>query len=463
MNSPSRPTSPSRLALALLLAVCPVLSAQTVSTTTPPAGTAPVRELYLPAKIGHVPEGNDWQNPESVFCFKRSKSTEYFAMFWAKEYGDDPMANPDSRQRFNVDEVLKEADRYYDYYVKTLKWFNPATAAAAKYKMLIFVIPDDKSGTAWGGETEGKIGTFWTPATRINKGPYGVVAHELGHSFQSVIRADGAQRFTTGEMSEMTSQYMLWQVLPEWQTFENYHLKAFMKDTHLAFMHPDNQYHTCYPLEYWSFRHGPEFIGRMWREVLKGEDPVMTYKRLTGIDQERFNNEMYDACRRFVTWDLPRIEKVAARYADQHVTSLKPVADGAYQIAAEKVPQNYGYNAIGLKVPAGEAKVAVDFKGLAGAEGFSQEHVDKAGWRYGFLAHKEDGTRVYSGIFSKAEGGATFTVPAGTRNLWLVVMGAPTEHWTHPRAPRGKEGVPYEQWPYQFRLTGTAPVDGIVH
>lgn len=466
MNFPSTSPSPSalvtKLGLALLLAACPVASAQTVSIAAAPAAKPGAKELLLPAKIGHVPAGNDFNNPESEFCFQRSKSTENFAMFWAKEYGTDPMANKDERQRFDVDAVLKEADRYYDYYVKTLKWFDPAKSVAAKCKMLIFVIPDDKSGTAWGGSTDTKIGTFWTPATRINRGPYGVVAHELGHSFQAAIQADGAQRFTTGEMSEMTSQYMLWQVLPEWQTFENYHLKAFMKDTHLAFMHRDNQYHTCYPLEYWSFRHGQDFIGKMWREVQKGEDPVMTYKRITRIDQERFNNEMFDACRRFVTWDLPRIEKVAARYADQHTTSIKPQPNGWYQIAANKCPQNYGYNAIELKVPAaGEAKVAVDFRGMAGAEGFSKERLDKAGWRYGFLAHKEDGTRVYSGMFSKAEGSAGFTVPAGTKHLWLVVMGAPTEHWTRPRTPKGETPVE-EQWPYQFKVTGTGPVESIV-
>ena len=77
----------------------------------------------------------------------------------------------------------------------------------------------------------------------------------------------------------------------------------------------------------------------------------MTYKRLTDITQEQFNDEMFDACRRFVTWDMPRIEKVAARYANQHTTSLNAKDDGWYQIAVDKCPQNYGYNAIKLKVP----------------------------------------------------------------------------------------------------------------
>ena len=163
-----------------------------------------------------------------------------------------------------------------------------------------------------------------------------MIAHELGHSFQAIGRADGAASFTGGSIHEMTSQYMLWQVYPEWMTFENYHLNDFMKATHLAFLHEDNQYHSPYVLEYWSNKHGVEFIGRLSRKVQRGEDPVMTYKRLTSISQEQFNDEIFDACRRFVTWDMPRIEKVAARYANQHTTSLTR----STAIGTESPPKN---------------------------------------------------------------------------------------------------------------------------
>jgi hypothetical protein len=277
------------------------------------------KELLIPEHITRVPDGNDFNNPDSEFSFKHSKSTDNFVLFWAKEYGDDPMSNSVTNRRFDVDAVLKESDRFYNYYLNTLKWVDKDKSYATKYKFLFFVI-GGTGGTAFGGSIDNKIGAFWTPATRINHGPYGVVAHELGHSFQALVRADGAASFSGGSIAEMTSQYMLFQVYPEWMTFENYHLVAFMKATHLAFLHEDNQYHSCYPLEYWSEKHGVEFIGKMWREVQRGEDPVMTYKRLTGITQDQFNDEMFDAARHFVTWDMPRIEKVASRYANQHVT-----------------------------------------------------------------------------------------------------------------------------------------------
>src|SRR5215813_9510746 len=358
------------VALAALfpMAVVPLADAQTNPATTTSTNT-PRMALLIPHHITRVPEGNDFSDPESEFCFKHSKSTDNFVLFWAKEYGDDPMANPAASRRFNVGEILKECDRFYDYYVNTLKWVDKDKSFATKYKFLLFVIGGD-GGTAFGGSIDNKVGAFWTPATRINHGPYGVVAHELGHSFQALGRAEGAASFSGGSMHEMTSQYMLWQVYPEWMTFENYHLNAFMKASHLAFLHEDNQYHSPYVLEYWSEKHGVDFIGKMWREVQRGEDPVMTYKRLTGITQDQFNDEIFDAARRFVTWDMSRIEKYGAKYANQHTTSITKADDDWYQISPDKCPQNYGYNAIKLKVPAADTKVTLDFKGIAGAEGF---------------------------------------------------------------------------------------------
>ena len=166
---------------------------------------------------------------------------------------------------------------------------------------------------------------------------------------------------------------------------------------------------------------------------------MITYKRITGITQEQFNDEMFDACRRFVTWDMPRIEKVAARYANQHTTSIAS-DDGWYKIAPEKCPQNYGYNAIKLKVPAAGTTVTLDFEGLVGAEGYRSVQPEKAGWRYGFVASLEDGSRLYSDMLSNAEGTGKFTVPANTKFLWLVVMGAPTEHWIRQGGRRRRGG-----------------------
>ena len=116
---------------------------------------------------------------------------------------------------------------------------------------------------------------------------------------------------------------------------------------------------------------------------------------------------------------------MAHQYANQHHTDLNDVKDGWYQIAKTKCPQNYGYNGIKLKVPAAGTIVSLNFKGIAGTEGFSTLNVAQAGWRYGFVASLKNDSRVYGDVGKDKEGKLTFKVPADCNHLWLVVMGAP--------------------------------------
>ncbi len=419
----------------------------------------PGKELLLPAKVYRVPDNNDYNNNESEYSYKRMVQSDNIAIFWHKEFGDDPTVNANDKKQFNPKEAIKELERFYDFYVNNLKLVQKGNSLTDKYKMVLYVMSGE-GGTAFGGGTDNKVGMLWTPPARMNKLPYGALAHELGHSFQYIMRADYGTG-PRGTIGEMSAQYLLWQVYPEWMTFENYHLVDFMKNTHVAFLHPTNMYHSPYVIEYWSNKHGIEFFANLCKSTQAGEDPVMTYKRITNLDQEKFNDEMFDACRRFITWDMKRIEKVAAPYANQHTSTLNDAGDGWYKIAKSNCPQNYGYNGIRLQVPKAGTKVKLLFKGIAGSEGFNAVKTDKAGWRYGFVASKKDGSREYSHTFKDAGGQVKFKVPKNTAYLWLVVMGAPTEHWPVAAGRQRPEGnapaALEEQWPYQIKLEGTSP------
>ncbi|MFB6340096.1 DUF6055 domain-containing protein [Saccharicrinis sp. FJH62] len=417
--------------------------------------------LYIPEKVYGIPDSNDYENPESDFCFQHMVQSENVAIFWHKEYGDDPMANQDTTRRFDAQFALKECERFYDYYVNELKMVEKGHSVTDTFKLLVYVIGGD-GGTAFGGGEEDKIGILWTPAVRINKAPYGALAHEMGHCFQYLSRAESGKG-PRGAIMEMSAQYMLWHVYPEWMTFENYHLKDFMKGTHYAFLHPQNMYHSPYVLEYWSEKHGKEFFGELCRNTEKGEDPVMTYKRLNELTQEQFNDEIFDASRRFITWDLQRVKKVAHQYANQHFTKLVDDGDGWFRIDSANCPQNYGYNGIKLNVPEAGTKVELVFEGMAGTSGYSSVKPELAGWRYGFLASLENGKRVYGDMGQTASGKLTFKVPKHTEYLWLVVSGAPTEHWPLPmRWGRQKDETPDAQWPYKIKLNGTDPDKGMI-
>ena len=417
------------------------------------------KKLYLPDSVWMVPPANDYYADTSTYCLKHCKQSENVAIFWHKDFGDDPMSNPDSSLRFNVDELSAESERIYQYYINDLKFVEKGHSITDRYKALIFIFSGD-DGTAYGGGEDDNVGVFWAPPVRMNKAPFGALAHELGHSFQYLLKADGCSTFTAGfSIYEMTSQYMLWQVYPEWMTFENYHLIDFMKQTHYAFLHEINMYHSPYVLEYWSMLHGLDFIGRLWREAQEGEDAVMTYKRITGIDQEKFNDEIFDAARRFVTWDMDRIEEVAKPYQNQHSCKLDAIGDGWYAIDTTRCLQNYGYNAIQLKVPEAGTTVKLLFNGIEGSKGYRTVQVEKAGWRYGFVAYKSDGRREYGSVCSTITGETTFNVPQNTEYLWLVVSGAPTEHWIHEIDWKDEND---EQWPYKIKLMGTALDESVI-
>jgi hypothetical protein len=414
------------------------------------------KRLNIPEQVWKVPDHNDYEDPASEFSLARMAQSQNCAIFWSKEYGLDPTNDSDPDKRLPIPEILKESERFYDIYANKLKFAGGQGSVLNDSKLLIYIVGGNE-GTAFGGGSE-KVGILWAPRARIQALPFGALAHELGHSFQFLVHADGAWGFTSAPegsrgqtIFEMTSQFMLWQVYPDWMTFENYHLESFMKKTHFAFLHETNQYHSPYVLEYWATRHGHDFIGRLWREAKEGEDPVLAYQRITKTDQNTFNDEIFDAARRFITWDMKRIANVAARYANQHESEFTVQPGAWFRIAESRCPQNYGYNGIRLTVPPAGTHVRLEFRGIAGVEGYRSIRIEDAGWRYGFLAVRNNGTRVYGKTFHAPHGSAGFTVPTDTGYLWLVVSGAPANHWIHLNDEKPEND---EQWPYEIRLTG---------
>jgi len=430
------------------------------SAPQPEAANKFIKQRYIPEKIWMVTEGNDFSKEESEFSYKRMVESNNIAIFWSKAFGPDLSVNDDPSLRLDMKQVIKECDRFYNFYVDTLGFVDKGKSVTDKFKLLIFVFKGNE-GTAFGGGEEDKIGIAWTPLARISKAPFGALAHEIGHSFQYLVHGDGAWAFTSAAKGshgqaifEMTSQFMLWHVYPEWMTFENYHLQAYLKKTHYAFLHETNQYHSPYVLEYWSNKHGIQFIGKLWQQAMKGEDPVMAYKRITNTSQNKFNDEQFEAAGKFVTGTLGQAKKATNSYANQrYLSRMDTLSNGWLRISADNCPQNYGFNAIKLHVPTGKRKVKLDFKGIAGEDGFRKINLEYAGWRYGFVAVQKNGEVVYGNIHSKPAATVNFEVPQETEHLWLIVTGAPSTHWEHITDGKDEND---EQWPYQIKLTHTS-------
>ncbi|MFV0589164.1 DUF6055 domain-containing protein [Bacteroides reticulotermitis] len=431
--------------LSVSLLLCCKLAGQELTPVSLPAG----KTIYIPKDLQQM----DLQNPESKWSYHRMVCSDNFVVFWEKGFGND-LANPPQLEgrsmQVDLANLLEKLESFYVYFRDTLKFAKPGSKSE-QYRMMV-MLNYSLEGTAYGGDYDGEIGALWIAPNRIQDQKLNCIAHELGHSFQAQISCDKQGEAWGGcGFFEMTSQWMLWQVNPEWITDEKYHWDAFMKLTHKAYLHLENIYHSPYVIEYWGMKRGLPFIAELYRQGKRGEDPVMTYKHLTGQTQEQFCDEMFDACCHFINWDFPRVWNATRSYACKYTCKLDSLAGGSYQIAAGNAPENYGFNAIPLSIPAPGKVVEVTFRGLVDAKGTTFVNPDKAGWRYGFVGVTSSGETIYGQMKRGKEGKARFSTPQGKEltHLYLVVMGAPTEHWMNPNPPE-KDA----QWPYQIKLTG---------
>lgn len=437
-----------------------------------PADTIPLpagKEIYIPKEFRDM----NFFNPESRWSYHRMACTDNFVIFWEKGFGKDLACAPDLEgkpMQVDLKNLEEKLEAYYRVFKEDMEFILPGSKAD-RYRMMV-MINYSLEGTAYGGDYDGEIGALWVTPNRLQDRKLNCIAHELGHSFQSQVTCDGAGEAWGGcGFFEMASQWMLWNVNPDWLTDEQYHWDAFCKNTHKAFLHLSNIYRSPYVLQYWSEKHGKKVIGELFRQGKKGEDPVMTYKRMSGLSQEAFNDEMFDAQRRLVNLDFKHAYQETRRHAGKLAfpAKVQPHSD-KLACPAEVCPENYGCNAIPLQVPTKKGKVAVSFEGLADAlkdakettdtKGYQLIHPEKAGWRLGFVAIDTEGKAHYSdacSVHGHRKAKLSYQLPEGKTfsQLWLVVMAAPTEHWKNEENWEHPELVKDAQWPYSIKLKHT--------
>ena len=387
------------------------------------------KEIYIPKDLKNL----NFKDNISQWNYHNMSCTDNFVIFWENKFGED-LSNPpkleNKEMKVSLDNLKQKLEEFYTFYRDELKFVLPGSKSE-KYRMML-MINYSLEGTAYGGDYDSQIGAMWVTPNRVQDERLNCIAHELGHSFQAQISCD-----ETGEswggcgFFEMTSQWMLWHVNPLWIKDEFYHWEAFTKKTHKAYLHLDNIYHSPYVLEYWSQKHGLPVIANLYREGKIGEDPITTYKRMFNISQDKFCDEMYEASARIVNLDFKHAYDVTREYAKNFNTELENKDNKGWQRVAEKnCPENYGFNAIPIEIPDPGKKVTVCFKGETDIDGYLLKNVDKAGWRYGFVAVTEDNQSIYGQVEKNNSGKISFKTPKDTtiKHLWFIVMGAPKEH-----------------------------------
>mgnify|MGYP006873047536 FL=1 len=261
------------------------------------------KEIFIPEDL----KDNDFTKAESKWSYARCAYTDDVIVFWEKPFGDDLSKAPDlegHNMKVNLPNLLSRIQSFYNYYKNDLKFIKPGSNAD-KYRMMV-MLNYSLEGTAYGGDYDGVIGALWIAPNRVQDQKLNCIAHELGHSFQSMIACDHQGKGgMAGGFFEMTSQWMLWNVNPEWPTDENYHWKAFIEHANLRFLDGENIYHSPYLLEYWSMKHGLTVIADVFREGERGEDPASTYMKMFNLTNEDFAKEAVDCYSRLLTFDFP--------------------------------------------------------------------------------------------------------------------------------------------------------------
>jgi len=397
------------------------------------------KKIYIPEDL----RGMDLKADTSKWCFSRSAETDDLIFMWERGFGQD-VSNPpmlDGKpMSFNLNNLIDCVQSFYTFFRDTLAFSKPGSKAD-EYKMMVMVMYS-LDGTAYGGTYDNFIGALWVAPNRIQDTKMNCMAHELGHSFQLQIPADSVGDAWGGSgFFEMTSQWMLWQVNPDWLTDENYHFEAFKKLTHKAYLHLDNIYHSPYVIQWWSDLHGRKSIAELYRQGRIGEDPVMTYKRMYGLTQQQFNDEMLRGYQHLVNFDFKHARKETRKYA---CTFNTEITETNGWLRPKDYPEEYGFNAILLddKVNLKSKTFNLQLKG---------DHL-----RYGFVGVTTDGESVYSPVNA-----ITFDVPKGKTiaHLYLIVMGAPEKHYMIPMPSEDSPEPPkaeLEAFPYEF-LVRTTP------
>lgn len=420
------------------------------------------REVYTPNSLTHINFADC--NAEWSRCSSRSRQSDHFIVYWQAGFGSDPNSNSvPSNLRVDIDDLLQKAEGYYALNIDTLTFATLGNSYLDDYKISIFLYYQTE-WLATGSGYDDIIGALWVnPSTTQPAGP--VIAHEIGHSFQYQVYADhrGGSGFRYGFGPNGSGGNGFWEQTAQWQAAQaypnevyNHNFQVYRENYHRHFHHEHMRYASYFLHYYWTDKHGKSFIGRLWQDAQRPEDPIEAYMRLTNIDDAQFFDEMYDAAARFVTWDLDELRSLGSNQIGALEWEETELAPSRFRVTYDKCPGTTGFNVIRLSIPSQGTTVSTQFTGIPNADGFNSVDASRAGWRYGYVALLNDRTtRVYSPMYSGSSQDVSFTIPSAcgsSCSLWFVVVGAPNDYRPHAWDENNANDA---QWPFEVAFTNT--------
>jgi len=418
------------------------------------------KKIYAPQwSLGDVNDANN------TYYMGRTRQSKNWILFWEKGYSGNPNSFTCGNYTIDVDEVLEHAEIAFNFYADSLKFITPGQSKTDTYKMVIRLRYEPTAWEASGSGVDNLIGlltlTPWATPSR----DWQTLYHEIGHCFQYQTHCDNGDQngwmYAPGGGNgcafwEQCAQWQAYKIMPAAQ-FTNEWFSGYLSNVHRHILHESPRYNNYFVQDYWTYRHGIDFMGRLWNESKNPEDAVEAYIRINGITTADFNDEMYDCAARFATWDIPALRNYGASKIDSRPQpGMDDAGDDYWRINASVVPQNTGHNIIKLNAPTSATTVTACFEGLNNQSGYHVVKAAQAEWRYGFVAQLADGSRVYGDMgkstYSDTKDTVRFNCPDNCKRLYFVVSGGPKNYWRQIWDDNDDND---EQWPYQVKFGNT--------
>lgn len=465
------------------------------------------KSLYIP---------NEWKNNSSLYketdsnnqatwSKSRSKQTDNVIVYWDKGYGNTNPSNASSTYRVDIDDLLAKCEEFYALEVNTLGFHD---SNHDKYKMMVLL----NYTTDWvcsGAGYDYQISALWLGPSACQ--PVGSsVAHEVGHAFHYMAYGgDSNYGATSGIETGFHNNWTgsngqaIWEQTAQWQSFQSYPSQMFTdayawdyfsRASNYAFSHEWIRYQSFW-LHYYLCQKYNDIttISKIWKQretTPKDFCQVLMDNKNLSVDD--FYKMYFDYALHMATLD---IDELTSNGGDQKIGSYRydcvALANNKYQVAYSSAPQSTGFNVIPLSVPSAGTTITTKFTALATgsalANGDSKTYFDGdgklstasktnynscdnsiRGFRVGYVALKNDGTREYLfnndriGTASSASSDVTCVVPANTKQLYLVVVPSLSSYVRHDW---DEDYTDDDQWPYTIEFTntnigGTPVIDG---
>ncbi|MBR6142328.1 MAG: DUF4859 domain-containing protein [Bacteroidaceae bacterium] len=464
-------------------------------------------------KTVYIP--NEWKNPwpsdsllykesdpENQYTWSKSRSVESdnVIVFWDKGYGTKKPSESPAAYKVDEQDLLQKCEAFYDLEINQLGFADPVTSNLSKYKIMV-MLSHTTDWVCYGGGYDYQISALWLGPSACK--PVGhSVAHEVGHSFQYMCFSEhGGHRDSetdnTGFHLQCGSGQAIWEQTAQWQAAQSYpgemfsqSINVFRKSHNLAFSHEWHRYQS-YWLHYFlcEFYDDITTVAQVWNQPMtdqtqgNGTDFNQALMKLKHLNAKALFRLYYDYAAHCVTWDLDACRDYGAPYVGDFDYCCVALGDTAYQVALASAPEASGFNVIPLEVPAEGTLVTTRFTALPAGAKLAQDdpaemmngdaqlvkttrttyirpsNAAKRGFRLGYVALLNDGLRQYvqqDSLYCTGNTETTcevsITVPADTKQLWLVVLPAPTAYVAHKWDDNANND---DQWPYRFRLEGT--------